>query len=95
MRLQPDEVMRKGDLYHIRGGEIIPIEYFVGHLPSEILMKGECIERPDPAVDYAAQVKVLRDALQAFVDYHSDGYEEQLAEMAEYQNALAALDATK
>ena len=41
------------------------------------------------------RVRILREALQGFVDYFSDDYEERLAEMQEYQTARAALERTK
>ena len=47
MRLKPDDIMRKGDEYHIRGGEVIVINGYAGEPASCVLMDGEYIERPE------------------------------------------------
>jgi len=46
-------------------------------------------------ITYRAQVRILREALQGFVDYHETDYQEQLDEMPEYAVAIAALERTK
>ncbi len=70
MRLKPNDILQEGDILkqltmQERVGEIhfgkTAAEY-MKHMPFPECVVG--IERPDPTIDYAAQVKILRVALE-------------------------------
>ncbi len=90
MKLQPNDILQKGDVIHFGAGQTLVIDglaSFPAYLSQLIDRSAVYVERPDP--DLREHVRILRMALISVLD--------DLSEVSRngYQRARAALEATK
>jgi hypothetical protein len=101
MILGKDDILQKGDLIHYKNS-VIKADPLPEN-PTSVKDMGAFndflyVERPDPTPDLAAQVKILREALENIENIHFGAYKDaNTGEEAAYMRKLAraALAATK